>query len=424
MRRSNRFLLLAMVALAGSSAANAQTSMRYQFKEKDRLFYLIEQKTKSTMNLMGAEIVSNLGATTSMYWEVVKVDGQGNAQVRIKVTHSKMSLDSLVGMVEVDSKDKNAPNDPAGRILGQVNKAVGAMEITATMLPTGEMKDVKVSEATIKAFKAVPSADQLGDLTHPDNFKDMLSSLVFPAQTITRGKSWTHRTVSQGPEGKISSEHIFTLEATVDQDGMKLDKIALKPSFKVEPDPNAKVKVKSITATGHVLFDNKAGRVFESVVTQTKQGKIDVMGITLDSTSEQTTTIRLKKQTDTAKEFESVKIDETEYVEKTVATEPLETIAGVSRSFTVARSYEPAITLTGSATVPDDLKAKVEAALGVTIGKKTAIKESITLDGKAITSINVQWVERYRRGTATASDGSTVAFLVRVGMRIKLEKAK
>jgi hypothetical protein len=294
------------------------------------------------------------------------------------------------------------------------------MEITATVLPTGEMKDVKVSEATVKAMRALPSADKLGDLAHPDNFKDMLSGLVFPTGPVTKGKSWTHKTVSQSPEGKITTEQVFTLEETID----KLDKFSLKPIIKVEADDKAILKVKSIKATGHVLFDNQAGRVVESVISQTKQGKVDVMGLTLDSVSEQTTTNRLKKQSDTSREFESVKIDETEYVEKTVATEPLETIVGVSRSFTVERTYEPSITLTGSAVVPDDLKAKVEAATGLTIGKKATLKETITLDGKTVTSVNVQWVERYRRGTAMASDGSSASFLVRVGLRVKLEKAK
>lgn len=420
MRRGTPFLLGTIVlALAGASA-QAQTTLRYQFKEKDRLFYTMEQKTKSTMNLMGAEIVSNLGATTSMFWEVTKIDSQGNAQVRIKVTQSKMSMDSLLGMVEVDSKDKEGPKDAAGRMLAQVNKAIAEMEITATMLPTGEMKDVKVSEATIKAMKALPSADKLGDLAHPDNFKDMLSGLIFPTGPVAKGKSWTHKTVSESPEGKITTDQVFTLEETTDN----LDKISLRPTIKVEPGENTLIKVKSIQAKGHVLFDSKAGRVVESVVNQTKKGKIDVMGLTLDAVSEQTTTIRLKKQSDTSKEFESVKIDESEYVEKTVATEPLETIAGVARSFTVERSYEPAVTLTGAGEVPADLKAKVEAATGLTLGKKTLVKETIALDGKEITKINVQWVERYRRGTALASDGSTVAFLVKVGLRIKLEKAK
>jgi hypothetical protein len=423
------FLIALLPLLACAAGANAQTTLRYQFKEKDKLAYVIEQKTKSTMNLMGADIVSHISATMSLNWEVIKVDSQGNAQVKIMATHSKMSLDSLLGMVQVDSKDKDGPNDAAGKMLAQMNKAIAAMEITATMLPTGEMKDVKVSAATAKAMKAIPSADQFGDLADPDNFKDMLSSLVFPDKAVTKGKSWTLKTESKSPEGKISTEQVFTLEETIDRDGAKLDKISLKPTIKVEADPKAMIKVKSIKAAGHALFDNKTGRFVESTINQVKVGKIEVMGIALDSTSVQTTTIRLKVPTAeekiaAVKTIASIKIDESEFVEKRVATEPLETLAGVARSFTVERNYEPSIMMTGSATVSDDLKAKVETALAVTIGKKATVKESITLDGKEITKLNVLWVERYRRGTAVTGEGTTVSFLVKVGLRIKLEKAK
>ena len=244
MQLGKRILVLALM-VAGGSAANAQT-MRYQFKEKDKLFYTIEQKTKSTATLMGAEIVSTIAANMSLYWEVLKVDPQGNAHVKIKVTRSKLALDSIVGMAEVDSDSKDGPTDAAGKMLAQMNKAFAAMEITATMLPTGEMKDVKVSEATVTAMKSIPGADKFGDLSHPDNFKDMLSNIVFPTGAVTKGKSWSHKTESNAPEGKTSTEHVFTLEEPIDQDGAKLEKITQAPTFKVEADPKAMIKVKSI----------------------------------------------------------------------------------------------------------------------------------------------------------------------------------
>jgi hypothetical protein len=303
------------------------------------------------------------------------------------------------------------------------------MEFTATMLPTGEMRDIKVSEATVNAMKALPGADQAGDLTNPDHFKSMLSSIVFPAGAVVKGNMWSHLTEGKSLGGKISTEHVFTFDGPVDQEGARLDKISFKQNVKVEADPKATIKVKSIKATGHALFDNKAGRLVECTTQQTMTGKLDVAGLPLDKTSEQTTTIRLQKQTAEAKsaaarDIEAIKIDETEFVEKVVATDLLETLAGVSRSFTVERSYEPSITITGSVPVSDDLKTKVEKALDITIGKKMLVKESITLDGKEITKVNVQWVERYRRGTATTSNGTTLSFLVKVGLRFKLEKAK
>jgi hypothetical protein len=424
-----RTILLAVLLFAGATpASNAQTTLRYQFKEKDKLDFVVDQKTKSTANLMGADIVSHMTAEINLSWEVLKIE-QGSAQVRIKGSRSRMSLDSLVGVVEVDSNNKDAPRDAAGKMLAQMNRVFATMEITATMLPTGEMKDVKVSEATVKAMKAIPSADMFGDLAHPDNFKDLLGGLVLSAQPASKGMSWTLKTESQSPEGKISTEHVFTLEDTIDRGGVTLEKISLKPITKVVADPKAMIKVSSIRSQGVAFFDNKAGRLVESTIQQTKKGKIDVMGLTLDNTSEQTTTIRLKGQSAEEKaaaaaKIAALKIDESEFVEKVVFTEMLETIPGVARTFTVQRSYEPAITSTSAAPVSDELKTKVETALDVKLGKKDSVKESLTLDGKDITRLNVVWVERYRRVTATLADGSTATYLLRAGLRIKLEKPK
>lgn len=429
------FLLAIALTAAVSPALPAQTVMTYKFKDGDRLLYLLEQKTKSLMSLAGTDIEMKVNVTMTMAWQVLKVDSRGHAQVQIKVTHSKMSMDSLLGIVEVDSKDKDGPGDLAGKMVGQMNKAIAAMEITATMLPTGEMQNLKVSDNTVKAMAAIPGASQLGDLASPDNFKDMISGIVFPTEAITKGKSWSNRSETKSPSGTISADNVYTLEGTVTRDGATLEKIALKPIIKVEGDPKATLKLKGIKATGETLFDNKAGRVVESSLFQSKEGQIKVMGLVLDSLTEEKTTIRLLKQNDAVdsvagNSIVSVKIDEEEYVEKVVAKEPLETLAGVSRTFTVERSYEPQITIPAipgggaDSAVAGELKGKVEAALGITIGKKTPVKEAIALDGKEITKVNVQWVERSRRGIATRSDGSTVAFLVRVGLTFKLEKAK
>jgi hypothetical protein len=77
----------------------------------------------------------------------------------------------------------------------------------------------------------------------------------------------------------------------------------------------------------------------------------------------------------------------------------------------------------GAAGADAEIKALAEASIDE-IGKKVTVKESVALDGKEITKVNVHWVERSRRGTALRSDGTTIAFLVKVGLRLKLEKAK
>ena len=129
-----------------------------------------------------------------------------------------------------------------------------------------------------------------------------------------------------------------------------------------------------------------------------------------------------------------------EIVDKVVFTEPYETIEGVMRTFTVERSFERSIMgrvtggveagvrgtvgLEGFASLSGEIKTRVETSLGITIGEKKSITESFTLDGTKVKKVNVVWVERYRQGIATLSDGKTVPFSVRVGLRLKIEKVK
>src|SRR5205807_1293910 len=154
---------------------------------------------------------------------------------------------------------------------------------------------------TVKAMQAIPGANQLGDLSHPDNFKDMISGIVFPTEAVAKGKSWSHKTETKSPAGKIISENVYTPEGTETRDGVTLEKIAFTPNIKIDPDPKAQMKIKTIKAAGHTLFDNKVGRVVESTVNQTKVGTITVMGLTLDQTTTETTTIRLQKPAEVAK---------------------------------------------------------------------------------------------------------------------------
>src|SRR5204863_291446 len=115
------------------------------------------------------------------------------------------SMEGPTGNVAVDSNDKEAPDDQIGKIMHGVIKATGSMEMTGTMLTTGEMKDGKMSEATIKALKEVPGADKAG--LSPDSFKTMVNGVVLPAEAVTKGKTWTHKSDATTPFGKTITEN-------------------------------------------------------------------------------------------------------------------------------------------------------------------------------------------------------------------------
>jgi hypothetical protein len=299
MRYGIKIALLSIVTVAVvASTASAQTTLRYKFKKNETLDYVMEQKMKMTMNIMNMEIDTKMTMSMDMTWKVVDVNSDGSAKLQFKVTRSKMWMDGPTGQVEVDSTKKEEPDDPVGKIFSQIVKATATMEMSGTMLPTGEMKDVKVSEETIKAMKNLPGADKVGEALSPDSFKSMVTNLIFPSEAVSKGKTWTNKSESKTPIGKTTTESTYTYEGTEKKEGITLEKIGIKPNIKIEPDGKSpvKVQVKDAKGSGTILFDNSTGRMVETVINQQMQMQLGAGGLNFDQNIDQTSTIRLKKK--------------------------------------------------------------------------------------------------------------------------------
>ncbi len=287
--------LLAVLTLAG--AAQAQTTLRYKYKQGDQLDYVIDQDQKMTMSLNGMDFNVKIAMVIDMTWNTLGVDQSGNAKIKVRVGRVKMVMDGPMGKVEVDSKDTDEPDDPVGKILGQLVKSLGGMEMTCTADATGDLTDVKVSEGTIKKLKGLPGLDQIGDLFSPDSMKSMVSgNMVLPKDPVKKGDTWTQKANSKLPFGKVIGETKYTYEGMVDKDGKQLAKIAAKPDVKIESDPNAKIqiKVKENKGKGYTLFDNSAGRIIESTNETTMMAELEIAGMTISQNTTQTTIMRLK----------------------------------------------------------------------------------------------------------------------------------
>jgi hypothetical protein len=298
MQPNQRAIFLAVLASAiFVPASRAQTTLRYQFKEGEKIAYVMEQKAKMAITSMGTTKEATMTMTLDMSWNVLKIDGQGQGTVQIKVGSAKLAMDGPTGKVEVDSKDTKESDDGVAKALGQIVRAMATMEITGTMMATGEMKDLKVSEETIKALKNLPSADKMGDAMNPDSFKNMITNVVFPKEEVSKGKTWSGKTESKSLLGKVIADNTFTYEGQADKNGVKLDRITVKPAVKIEADPAAPIKfeVKDVKGSGEILFDNKAGRLVESAINSRTELAISANGMDASQVIDQTVTIRAKK---------------------------------------------------------------------------------------------------------------------------------
>jgi hypothetical protein len=301
--RHCKTLGLAAVALALlAGPAHAQTTLRYKFKSGEKLQYGLSQDMKMTMNVMGMDIEVKLKQLMDMDWDIQKVDEQGNAQVRLTFGHVRLKLDSPTGNAEFDSKKSTEePEDPIGKVVAQLAKGLAALEMTFTMAPNGEMKDIKIPEAALKKLKEIPGADKLGgDMLSPEGLSKMAGGgLVFPKGPVNKGKNWTQKISLKMPFGKMAGDMKYTYEGPVEKDGKKLEKIAVQPNLKIELDPDApaQIKIKSQKDKGHAYFDNQAGRLVEVTNEGTMEMELEVGGMTFTQNINQSTSLRLKSRT-------------------------------------------------------------------------------------------------------------------------------
>jgi hypothetical protein len=298
MHQGKRIVLLAIFVWAAASAAHAQTTLRYQFKEGDKLHYVVEQKTKTTMNIMDKDMETKMNATLDVSWNIVKVDREGNAQVQLKVTRARVAVEAPVGKGEWDSDSKEEPVGKSAKAVALIAKSLAALELAGTFAPTGESKDMKVTEESLKALNLKPNEMEMKELVNSDLFKVLMFQTIFSKDGIAKGKSWSNKTETKSQIGKIASTTTATYEGPAEKDGVTLEKATLKTTVKLDADPDAAVKftIKSAKGAGHVLFDNKSGRLIEAVTNNNTEVLIEAMEMKGTQTTEQTTTIRLQKK--------------------------------------------------------------------------------------------------------------------------------
>jgi hypothetical protein len=301
MRHGWKLLAVVLVGLTLTGAAQAQTKLRYKFKDGDKLEYVVDMNQKMAMTVLGMDIDMTTAMAIEMTWQTLKVDDMGNAEAKVTIGRVKMTVEGgPIGKIEIDSKENSDPGDVVGQMFAGMVKAMASMDMSFKIDTTGEMTDIKVSEATLKKLKKLPAIGGFGnDMFGPDAFKSIVQGSIIvplPKEEISKGKSWTQKSDQKSSIGRVVGEAKYTYDGVVEKGGKKLDKLLVKPDVKIEPSDNAqiKLKVKNGSGKGAALFDNQAGRIAEASSETTMQMEIEAGGQTIDANTTQTITLRMK----------------------------------------------------------------------------------------------------------------------------------
>lgn len=291
-------LLLAGLFAAGSTA-NAQVTLRYKFKEGEKLNYELEQKMNMAMTVNGQNIRMEMVNTMDMSWNIHSVDKDGKAKMTQKFGRVRLSMDGLPGMgkIEFDSKDGKEIEGPFGQILGPILKALAGAEFDVTMDAQGKVTDFKIPPGLAETFKKLPQGAGTADMFSEEGLKHMVGqgSLVLPAEAVTKGKSWEQKFEMKMQASKMKVVNQLSYDGPATVGGKKFEKIDMKPKLTMEADDSApvKMKLKDQDTKGEAYFDNEAGRLDNLAMTQDMDMEMEVNGMAFKQKIEQKVTMKL-----------------------------------------------------------------------------------------------------------------------------------
>jgi hypothetical protein len=290
--------LAAFLIGARGREARSQEILRWKLKAGDVLKYKTEQK--EVLSVKGSTLRERKQTriqTIHYSWSVKQVSNDGLAEILQRVDRLSMRVEAPPFMpFEFDSTKPEADvPEPFEAEARQLKATIGA-EFLFKMRPSGEIADIKISEATLKKLRdALPAPDAAGQAALSEQgLKDMLmqsSPPPFPQTPLEPGKSWSSKPAKLSvPQGSLVMDKVFTFQGPDPKDP-KLMLIGMEGRVALEPGENVTAKIRAQEGKGSLVFDTEAGRIVNSRGTQKTEMLMSSMGQEIDQTTEMTSTM-------------------------------------------------------------------------------------------------------------------------------------
>ena len=222
------------------ASAQAQTTLRWKFKQGEKLHYSMDQKMLMKMSVMGMDIEIKNTQTMDMTWAVLDVSEGGQAKMTQTIDRIRMKMDSPMFALEYDSKEGKEIEGPFGQILGPLFTALVGADIELTMSGQGEASDLKLPEKLVKAMQSNPALAQMGGMFTEEGLKNMMrqGGASLKKEAVSKGDTWNQKMeMKMGFIGTMKTNMDFTYLGPDTREGKKYEKIGLKADLAIEPAP-------------------------------------------------------------------------------------------------------------------------------------------------------------------------------------------
>jgi hypothetical protein len=289
-------LILTMTA-AGSEAAAA--TLRWKFKAGDSLRYQLVQTQSMTTRVKEPapqEFKQGFTLTIDQVWTVRSVDASGVASMAHTIERIRTTADLPVGKLTYDSKEAKDTGGPAGPLF----RMLVGVEFTFKMNGRGEITDVKLPENVLATLRGDQEPAGAQGQFSEAGLKNMISQmgLLLPEGPVEPGATWSRKlAIPAGPDGQTrGTEQVYTYRGPEAGGGGQVEAIDLTIKYDpLKPDPSLPVTIKTQESRGRFAFDNAAGRIETSTVTEKVELSGTIMGKEIGQEGETSTVMTLPK---------------------------------------------------------------------------------------------------------------------------------
>lgn len=282
--RSQRFLLVFVLAfgaaMPGSRAGEpGKVSLRWKLSEGDQLRLKVTQATKTETSVKGKASAVSIDTGLEMLWKVDRVERDGTMRMLQSFDRVMMKTSDIDGRAIVyDSSSKEEPPPDLRNMARDIRPLLGSRFVVA-MSNRGEILEVTQPEKPGSKAADEPGGSRWKGLLTKDGINQTLRQTLgqLPEDPVAKGDKWSSSYEVDSPLGRIRIVNDYTHGGTVSRDGKAFAKITMVSRVEPQKAPHARGEPAIPVPEeygGTFYFDNIAGRLVHSEITQTMTSEV------------------------------------------------------------------------------------------------------------------------------------------------------
>lgn len=267
--RLSASLRLCAILLVASPTLGAEPLV-WKWKVGDAPRYVMTQTMRMSMDAGAAgETTGSMRQDTLMQWKVDSVEPNGEAKLTVQTERVVMQNEGPGGQsFTYDSESQDPPMGMAA-LVAPVYEAVVEHPVYLTMQPSGELKEIKLSDELKAAFDRLPGGAVSGDMA-VQTIRQMVVEL--PKEPLAVGDQWTNTVNFDTPGmGSVKVETTYTYDGPGEIEGNMYEAFTPKVAETALDKQRQAVEIETKDSTGEILFDREKGRVYSSRVIREMQ---------------------------------------------------------------------------------------------------------------------------------------------------------